>query len=98
MPPNLPRQKEKVTVDLKKKDGRVLLSVTDTGIGMSEEDISKLFRIDGQLVKEGTGGEVGTGLGLLLCKEYIEKNNGKIWAESKVDKGSTFHIILPEGS
>jgi signal transduction histidine kinase len=65
---------------------------------MSEEDISKLFRIDGQLVKEGTGGEVGTGLGLLLCKEYIEKNNGKIWAESKVDKGSTFHIILPEGS
>ena len=69
--------------------------VLDTGIGMDQESIDKLFRIDVKYRKAGTAGEQGTGLGLLLCKELIEKNGGKIWVESAPGKGSRFIISLP---
>jgi signal transduction histidine kinase/ligand-binding sensor domain-containing protein len=73
----------------------VEISVSDTGIGMTGEIISKLFRIDGDLSTPGTENEKGTGLGLFLCKEFVEKHGGKIWAESLSGNGSTFKFILP---
>jgi signal transduction histidine kinase/ligand-binding sensor domain-containing protein len=74
---------------------QVEISVTDTGIGMSQETVDKLFRIDTHLSTRGTENEKGTGLGLFLSKEFVEKHNGKIWVESEEGKGSTFKLILP---
>ena len=71
------------------------VSVTDTGIGISSEDQINLFRIDEQFRREGTANEKGTGLGLILCKEFIEKNNGVLWVESEEGKGSRFSFTVP---
>jgi signal transduction histidine kinase len=71
------------------------VSVSDTGIGIDQEDLPKLFRIDEKYRDSGTDGEMGTGLGLILCKELVEKSGGKIWAESKIGKGSIFTFTLP---
>ncbi|MEN8121283.1 MAG: ATP-binding protein [Bacteroidota bacterium] len=71
------------------------LSIKDTGIGISKESLKKLFDIDYNTSTKGTLGEKGTGLGLILCKEFIEKNNGEIFVESTVNKGSTFSFSLP---
>jgi signal transduction histidine kinase len=71
------------------------ISVSDNGIGMSKETIAKLFRIDANLSTRGTENEKGTGLGLFLCKEFVEKHNGNIWVESEEGKGSTFKFRLP---
>jgi len=73
----------------------VEISVKDTGIGMSKEMIDNLFRLDTDTNRKGTEGEPSTGLGLILCKEFIEKHGGKLWAESKEGKGSTFYFTLP---
>jgi signal transduction histidine kinase len=77
------------------KDG-ITIAIEDGGIGISEEDKSKIFRIESKMSKLGTSGENGTGLGLTLCKEFIDKNNGKIWFESELEKGTTFFITLPK--
>jgi signal transduction histidine kinase/ligand-binding sensor domain-containing protein len=74
---------------------KVELKVCDSGVGINNEDLNRLFRIDKIIKTKGTANEEGTGLGLILCKELITKNNGEIFAESKVDKGSTFTVILP---
>jgi signal transduction histidine kinase len=79
-------------------ENTVNVAVSDTGIGIPEEKLSDLFRIDAKSQREGTAGEKGTGLGLILCKEFIEKHGGKIWAESKVGKGTTFTFTLPRKS
>jgi len=71
------------------------VSVTDTGIGLSQEDQKNLFRIDEQTRRDGTANEKGTGLGLILCKEFIEKNNGVLWVESEEGKGSRFSFTVP---
>ncbi len=76
------------------KDGYVEVSIKDTGVGMSEEEISRLFRVDDNFSKSGTEGETGTGLGLILCKEFILKNGGEIWVESTAGKGSKFSFTL----
>ena len=76
-------------------DNRIEISIEDTGIGMNQILVENLFRIDVQSGRKGTEGEPSSGLGLLLCKEFIEKNGGKIWVESKVGKGSTFYFTLP---
>jgi signal transduction histidine kinase len=73
----------------------IQISVSDTGIGMSQETLQKLFRIDVSHSQKGTDNEAGTGLGLILCKEFVEKNKGEIWVESQEGKGSTFHFTLP---
>lgn len=69
--------------------------VSDSGIGIDSEDQKKLFRIDEQVTNNGTENETGTGLGLLLCKEFVERHKGKIWVESSLGKGSVFKFSLP---
>jgi len=71
------------------------ISVEDNGIGIDETGLSKLFKIDENVTTIGTSGEKGTGLGLILCKEFIEKHNGRIWAESQHGKGSSFNFTIP---
>jgi len=72
----------------------VQLSIRDTGIGMSPAMVNKLFRIDVQTNRLGTNGELSTGIGLLLCKEFVVKHGGEIWAESEEGKGSVFYFTL----
>jgi len=79
----------------KKKNGFLEVSVIDSGIGLNKEDLGKLFRIDVQNKSIGTSKDKGTGLGLILSKEYIEKNGGEIWVESELGKGSRFTFTLP---
>ncbi len=74
----------------------LIITVSDTGIGIEPDRINKLFNIDENESTNGTDGEKGTGLGLIICKEFVEKNNGRIWVESKPDKGSIFYIALPK--
>jgi PAS domain S-box-containing protein len=71
------------------------ITIRDTGVGISPEVIKKLFRLDEHYTTEGTEEEVGTGLGLILCKEFIDKHGGKIHVESKVGFGSKFIFTLP---
>lgn len=78
-------------------NGTVIISVSDTGIGMSEEVRGKLFDNTG-FTTFGTSGEKGTGLGLGLCKDFVERNGGQLWVESTVGKGSTFFIRLPSAT
>lgn len=85
----------RITVSARSFNEEVEISVSDTGIGIGEENLPKLFRIDQVLKKEGTAGERGTGLGLILCREFVEKNKGKISAESELGKGTTFRFTLP---
>ncbi|HVX51335.1 MAG TPA: HAMP domain-containing sensor histidine kinase, partial [Chitinophagaceae bacterium] len=71
------------------------VTIEDNGVGMQPAVLDGLFRIDTKVVKEGTGKETGTGLGLILCKEFIEKHGGSIWATSKPGAGSRFTFQLP---
>ena len=85
----------KVIVEARvREDQSIEIKISDTGIGMSNELKSKLFKISERTNRPGTNGEPSTGLGLLLCKEFIEKHNGKIWAESEPGIGSTFYFTL----
>ncbi|MCW7463154.1 PAS domain-containing sensor histidine kinase [Leptospira limi] len=87
-----------VIVSAKPIDGNVSIQVEDFGTGISDEIRSTFFQIDAkQKSMPGTLGERGTTLGLILCKEFIEKNHGKIFVESEVGKGSKFYFTLPKG-
>ncbi len=77
-------------------DGNVVeVSVADTGVGINEENLSKLFRIDQNVTTLGTEKEKGTGLGLIICQEMVRKNGGKIWIESELGKGTTVKFTVP---
>lgn len=77
------------------KDGKIFLMVTDSGVGLSDEDIMKIFSINKTHTTLGTEKERGTGLGLVICKEFAEKNNGNLEVESQTGKGSKFILSLP---
>jgi PAS domain S-box-containing protein len=85
-----------IVLDAKEYENEIQISVTDSGVGIKEENISKLFRIDSAFSTKGTEKEKGTGLGLIICKEFAEKNNGTIKIESKIGIGSTFFLVLPK--
>ena len=89
----------KVTIAAKSVPGHsVEISVRDTGIGMSPQMVDDLFRLDVQTNRRGTENEPSSGLGLIICKDFVEKHGGKLWVESEVDKGSTFYFTLPTKS
>jgi signal transduction histidine kinase/ligand-binding sensor domain-containing protein len=75
-------------------DGKTLVSVKDTGIGMPASILGNLFNTYSEKKRKGTEGEPSTGLGLMLCREFIEKHNGKIWAESSEGQGSVFYFLI----
>jgi signal transduction histidine kinase len=74
----------------------LVVAVSDTGIGIPKNTIGRLFQLDQNITTPGTQNEQGTGLGLILCKEFIEKHGGKIRVESEPGKGSTFYFNIPE--
>jgi signal transduction histidine kinase len=76
-------------------NNRVQISIKDSGIGMSTEMVDNIFRLDGQTDRPGTNGEQSTGLGLIICKEFVEKHNGKLRVASEEGKGSEFFFDLP---
>jgi signal transduction histidine kinase len=84
-----------IFISINQKQNEITVSVKDSGIGIPAGRIDNLFRIDENYSTPGTNNEKGTGLGLILCKEFIEKHGGRIWVESEPDKGSTFSFSLP---
>ena len=88
-------EKGNISIHLAESNGFCEITVKDNGIGISPENLKKLFRLDSNHSTLGTNGEKGTGLGLILCKEFVEKHHGKIWVESEVGKGSAFKFTLP---
>ncbi|MEI7724426.1 MAG: ATP-binding protein [Bacteroidota bacterium] len=76
-------------------ENNVEIAIKDSGIGMNGTLIENLFRLDVQTSRQGTDGEPSTGLGLILCKDFIEKHGGKIWVESEKGKGSVFYFTIP---
>jgi signal transduction histidine kinase len=75
--------------------GNILFSVCDSGIGIAKEYIGKIFNIGDHFTTKGTNEEKGSGLGLLLCREFIDMHNGKIWAENNKKEGTTFYFTIP---
>ncbi|MFK5854523.1 MAG: ATP-binding protein [Bacteroidota bacterium] len=90
----------KIKISAIQKEGFAEISISDNGIGIPSEILPKLFRIENNVSRLGTEDERGTGLGLIICKEFIEEHNGKIWVESDLAShgkgvGSTFYFTLP---
>jgi signal transduction histidine kinase len=84
-----------VRIETQHVDGHASISVIDSGIGLSAESKARLFQYDQHYLSRGTAGEAGTGLGLILCKDFVEKNGGTIWVESELSKGSIFIFTIP---
>jgi len=87
-----------ITITTASEENYDFLKISDSGIGMTEEQINCLFNIENNISTPGTNNEPGTGLGLLLCKELAEKNNAEIRVESKVGQGSSFTIAFPRSN
>ena len=85
-----------VCIESKEIENYVTISVTDTGIGMRKTQIKKLFKIEEQISTIGTNNEKGSGFGLILCKEFVERHGGKILVESEEGKGSCFSFTIPQ--
>ncbi len=85
----------KIELKVEKTEKDLLVTVSDNGIGIEKKELAKLFRIDESYSLPGTHNEKGTGLGLVLCKEFIDKHKGTIWAESETDLGSRFCFKIP---
>jgi len=91
-------RKGTVVVGYEQASEFLTIFVKDNGVGIPEDQLTKLFRIDEQYRREGTEQEPGTGLGLILCEEFIKMNGGRMWVESSVEidsQGSTFYFTLP---
>jgi signal transduction histidine kinase len=85
-----------ITISAESKKDKVEIAISDNGVGIKNENVEKLFRIAENQTTLGTKNERGTGLGLILCKEFIEKHGGKIWVESEAGKGSKFYFTIPK--
>jgi len=85
----------KVEISAKREADFIEILVSDTGVGIKKGDISKLFKVDVSHSTMGTAQEQGTGLGLILCKDFVDSNGGDIWVESELEKGSRFYFRLP---
>ncbi len=85
----------KITLFARESNAMIEVSISDSGIGMSKNVLENLFKIENKVSTPGTAKETGTGLGLILCKEFIEKHGGKIWVESELDNGSVFKFTVP---
>lgn len=85
----------KVEIYINRKNDFYEVQVKDEGIGISSDNMGKLFHIDVKHKTTGTSGEKGTGLGLILCKEFVEKGGGIIWCESEEGKGTSFYFTIP---
>jgi len=88
--------KGNIEIRLFEKEDQYGVSIKDDGKGISAENQAKLFNMDNQYSSKGTAMETGTGLGLILCKEFIDTNNGDLWVESEVGKGSCFSFTVPK--
>ncbi|GAK49841.1 response regulator receiver sensor signal transduction histidine kinase [Candidatus Moduliflexus flocculans] len=84
-----------ITISAESDGTMTAVSVADTGIGIPETMLRDVFRVDVKISRKGTAGETGTGLGLVLCKEFIEQNNGTLNVTSHVGEGTTFTFTLP---
>lgn len=87
-----------VVVAAQRKEGAVEISVRDSGVGMDRKFLSGLFALGGVRSHPGTRGEKGTGLGLILCREFVDKHGGRIWVQSSPNRGSTFTFSLPDAA
>ena len=87
-------RKGEIKISVSIKESSCVISISDNGIGMDEETRDSLFQIKKGKSTEGTEGETGTGLGLIICKEFMEIIGGKIWVESAFDKGTTFYVEI----
>ncbi len=87
-----------ITIEATQTKNEIEVKVIDTGVGIKQDAIDGLFRIDNNYSTTGTNNEKGTGLGLILCKEFIEKHDGRLKVESKINKGSVFSFIVPRGT
>ncbi|WP_131113035.1 hybrid sensor histidine kinase/response regulator [Lichenihabitans psoromatis] len=87
-----------VAVSARLDGGAITISVADTGVGMSPDKLADLFRLDRRVSTKGTAGERGSGLGLLLCRDLMERQGGSLSVESEVDRGTTFHLTLAAAS
>lgn len=87
--------KGQILISAVRKNSEYVFSVSDNGIGIRSDALDKLFRIDQSYSTIGTQNEKGSGLGLLLCKEFVDKHGGHIWVESELWKGSTFYFTIP---
>ncbi len=85
-----------VVITANKEHDQAVVSVQDNGIGIPQEKICKVFRLAESESTPGTSNEKGTGLGLILCKEFIEAHGGKIWVKSRINEGSTFTFTIPQ--
>jgi len=85
----------KVVVEVLQSSKEIMVSVKDTGTGMTKEKVDSLFRLENSLSTPGTEKEQGTGLGLKLCKEFTERLGGRIWVVSKEGQGSEFKFTIP---
>jgi len=85
----------KIHIEALQKETETIIKVEDAGVGMNEEQLNNLFKDLIVTSTKGTNGETGTGFGILMCKEFIQKHNGQLYAESEQEKGSVFTIILP---
>lgn len=85
----------KVLLSMTNENNKTVFSIKDSGIGIAPEKMANLFAINQRNTTSGTNDETGTGLGLTLCKDFVEKHGGQIWVESEIGKGSNFKFSIP---
>ncbi len=89
------RENGTIKVRVTEDSGNITVAIEDNGVGMSKEIAQNLFKLNTNVTRKGTADEKGTGLGLIICKEFVEKNGGSIWVESEEGVGSTFYFTIP---